>query len=318
MHEFDTGWPIRRNCGSDPVRKRLKTFRQAIRRKDFVVTAEFPLTADQSIEDLRAKLSVLKPVVDAVQVGCSESTDTQVAELAAASIARESGVDAIVQLSGRDRNRIAIQNDILGATALGVTTLIPRRGEKLPGMLRGRVKGVFDTKVAQLLTIARRVGENSRFVADELLLGCLVTAFRPEADWNASRVIDKIDAGAGFLQTRPCADIDLLRDYVSRLVSLRLTHRAAVIVGLPLLLSEARARTIADRHPGAVVPEEIIARLAGASDPRKEGIAVLAGMLAELAGMPGVSGAEIVDVEDVAAVAEAIRLSGVLDQPGNG
>jgi methylenetetrahydrofolate reductase (NADPH) len=291
MHAFDTGLPIRGHCRPDPMGTILNTFRDAIRSKDFVVTAELPLPAGQSMADLQENLSVLQSVVDAVQVGCDEGTDAQIAELAAGRIAREAGVDAIVQ---------------------------PRRGEKLPSTLRGRVKGVFDTKVVQLLTIARRIGENSRFVDGELLLGCLVTAFRPQENWDASRVTEKIDAGAGFLQTRPCADIGLIHDYVSRLVSQRLTHRAAVIVGLPLLLSEARARSIVDRHPGTIVPEALIATLAGASDPRREGIAALAGMLSELAATPGVSGVAIVDVNDVEAVAEAIRLSGVLDQAGSG
>jgi 5,10-methylenetetrahydrofolate reductase len=296
----------------------MNTFRESIRRKDFVVTAELPLFADQSMDDMRGNLSVLRGIVDAVQVGGNEGVDTQLAEIVAAGIALESGVDAIVHLSSRDRNRIALQNDMLGATAIGVTTLIPRRGEKLASTLRGRVKGVFDTKVVQLLTIARRIGENSPFAEGEILLGCLVTAFRPAENWDASRVTDKIDAGAGFLQMRPCADLDRVRDYVSRLVAQRLTHRVAVIACLPLLLSEARARTIADRYPGAIVPEALIARLAAAEDPRIEGIAMLGEMLSEVAGVPGVSGVAIVDVDDVEAVAEAIRLSGVVDQDGRG
>lgn len=317
MHAIDTGPPIRGNCRPGLVGTALIGLREAIRRKDFVVTAELPLNADQSMEDLRENLSVLRPVVDAVQVGCDEGTDARIAELAAARIAREAGVDAVVHLSSRDRNRIAMQNDILGATALGITSIVPRRGEKLASTLRGRVKGVFDTKVVQLLTIARRVGENSGFIDGELLLGCLVTVFRPQENWDASRVTEKIDAGAGFLQTRPCANTDLIRDYVSGLVSRRLTHRAAVIAGLPLLLSEARARTIVERHPGAIVPEALVARLASASDPRKEGIAMLADTLSELAATPGVSGAAIVDVDDVAAVAEAIRMADLPDQAGS-
>jgi 5,10-methylenetetrahydrofolate reductase len=295
----------------------LTTFRDTIRRKDFVITAELPLTADQSMRELHANLAVLRPVVDAVQVGCGEGVDMEIASLAAATIARESGVDPIVHLSSRDHNRIALQNDILGAAALGVTTLIPRRGEKLPSTLRGRVKGVFDTKVAQLLTIAKLIGENSRFVEGDLFLGCLVSAFRPEEDWRAKRVQDKLDAGAGFLQTRPCAELDVIKNYVSKLVSLRLTHRAAIIIGVPLLISAAAARTIGDRHPGATVPDAIIGRLVEAADPRAEGVRLVAEMLSELALVPGVTGVAILDVDDVGAAAEAIRLSGVLDQAGS-
>lgn len=296
----------------------MTTFRDTIRRKDFVITAELPLHADQSMQDLQGNVAVLQPVVDAVQVGCGEGVDMQIAALAAARIARESGVDAIVHLSSRDRNRIALQNDILGAAALGVTALMPRRGEKLPSSLRGRIKGVFDTKVAQLLTIAQRVGENSSFVEGGLFLGCLVTAFRPQRDWNAERVMEKLDAGAGFLQTRPSLELDLIRDYVSKLVSLRLTHRAAVIIGVPLLTSATAARTIGDRHPGATVLDAVVKRLGEAADPGAEGVRMVADMISELASMPGVTGVAIVDVEDARAAAEAIQLSGVLDQAGSG
>jgi methylenetetrahydrofolate reductase (NADPH) len=295
----------------------LNTFRDAVRRKDFVITAELPLDANQTPQDLQDHLAILRPVVDAVQVGCGEGVDVEIAALAAASIARASGVDAIVHLSSRDRNRIALQNDILGAVALGATALIPRRGEKLPSTLRGRVKGVFDAKVAQLLTIARRVGENSRFVESELFLGCLTTAFRPKQDWNAERVKEKLDAGAEFIQTRPCVELDLVRDYVSKLVSLRLTHRATVIAGVPLLLSAAAARTIGEKYPGATVPDEIIGRLADATDPRAEGVNLLASMLSELRSVPGLTGVAILNVEDAGAVAEAVELSGVADQAGN-
>jgi methylenetetrahydrofolate reductase (NADPH) len=295
----------------------LTTFRDTIRRKDFVITAELPLNADQSMLDLQDHLAVLRPVVDAVQVGCGEGVDMEIASLAAATVARESGVEPIVHLSSRDRNRIALQNDILGAAALGVTALIPRRGEKLPSSLRGRVKGVFDTKVAQLLTIAKLIGENSRFVEGGLFLGCLVSVFRPEEDWRAERVQDKLEAGAGFLQTRPSVELDVIKDYVSKLVSLRLTHRAAVIIGVPLLTSAAAARTIGDRHPGGTVPDAIIGRLAEAADPRAEGVRLLASLLTELASVPGVTGVAILDVEDVGAAAEAVKLSGVLDQAGS-
>lgn len=296
----------------------MNTFRDAVRSKDFTVTAELALVADQSMQDLRDRLAILRPVVDAVQVGCAESVDMEIAALAAARIAREAGVDAIVHVSSRDRNRIALQNDILGAAALGITALIPRRGEKLPSTLRGRIKGVFDTKVVQLLTIAQRIGENNQFVVDDLLIGCLVSAFRPKEGWKAGRVRDKLDAGAGFIQTRPCADVDLIGDYVSKLVSLRLTHRATVIAGVPLLTSAAAARTIGEKYPGTTVPDTIIGRLVEAADPRTEGVHLLANMLSELASMPGVMGVAILNVDDAGAAAEAINLSGVLDQPGSG
>ena len=233
-------------------------------------------------------------------------------------MARDAGVDAIVHVSSRDRNRIALQSDILGALAQGITTLILRRGEKLPSTLRGRVKGVFDTKTSQLLAFAGRAGERSRLAVEGVFLGCLVSAFRPEKGWQAKRVRDKLDAGAGFIQTRPCLELDVIREYVSKLVTLRLTHRASVIIGVPLLTSAAAARTIEEKYPGTTLPDSIVARLADATDPRVEGVRMLASLLSELRSVPGVAGVAILNVDDVGAAAEAIGLSGVLDQTGTG
>jgi hypothetical protein len=106
MHAFDSGPPIRGHCRPDAVGTTLISFREAIRRNDFVVTAELPLVADQTKEELTEKLSVLQGVVDAVQVGGNEGVDAQIAELAAARIAYESGVDAVVQLSASRMSRV--------------------------------------------------------------------------------------------------------------------------------------------------------------------------------------------------------------------
>ena len=293
----------------------MATFRDTIRSKDFVVTAEVPLSPPRSASALTRDLQVLGTVADAVHVGVDDRPDPGIAPLVAASIALQAGIEPVLHLNGRDRNRIALQSDIIGAVILGVSSLVIRRGEKLPSTLRGRVKGVFDTKTTQHLNIARRVAERDDLAASRqgLFIGCMVPPLRPQEAWEAALIKEKLDAGARFLQTRPIFSTGLLSEYAAALVEQKITHRATLLVSFPLLGSLASARTIGERYPGIATPEKLLQRLGDANDARAEGIAILAKQLQHAASTPGVSGAAIVNVDDVDAVAEAVRLSGVSD-----
>ncbi len=295
----------------------MDTLRDAINSKDFVITAELPLWPPRSRAAYEADLQSLAQVMDAVHFGLDDHADSGVAPLAAASIALSVGLDPILHLHGRDKNRIALQSEIIGAITLGISTLVVRRGDKLPTMLRGRVKGVLDTRTTQLLSIAKRVAERKEFSqASELLIGCMVPAMRPNEEWEAALIQEKLDCGARLLQTRPIFNPELLREYAAALVAQKILHRARLLAGFPLLSSLASARSIGERYSGTTVPEPMIRRLSDASDPRAEGIAVLVEQLQAAAATPGVSGVAVVNVDDIDAVVEAVQLSGVGDQPG--
>lgn len=290
----------------------MKTFRDALRSKDFVLTAEIPLHPNQAVADLSAMFETLSACVDAIQVGDNEDAEGHIAPLAIARIALDAGIDPVIHLSGRDRNRIALQSEILGAAALGITSLVLKRGEKLPAALKGRVKGVFDLRATQLLATASRISENSKQVDPPgFLLGTFVTVIDPEPDWQAQQVFEKIEAGARLLQTRPCLDTELLGTYAASLVSLKVPHRASFIVTIPLLGSVAEATTILDRFGSAAIPEPVIKRLAGATDARREGIEILAETLSVVAQIPGVSGANLKFAGDTATLRQAIQQSGL-------
>lgn len=254
----------------------------------------------------------LCPCVDAIQVGDNEDAEGHMAPLAVARIALDAGIDPVVHLSGRDRNRIALQSEILGSAALGITTLILKRGEKLPAALKGRVKGVFDLGAIQFLATASRISKNAELVAQPgFLLGTFVTVIDPDPDWQAQQVFEKIEAGARLLQTRPCLDTELLNTYAASLVSLKVPHRASFIVTIPLLGSVAEAMLTLDRFGPAAIPESMIKRLAGAADARREGVDILAETLSVVAQIPGVSGANLKFAGDAATLRQAIQQSGL-------
>lgn len=297
----------------------LKTFRDAIREKEFAITVGITGHAAASLSVFREHLALLHPWVDALQFGYDESTDSQITPLAASAIALEAGIDPIVHFSCRDRNRIALQSEILGALSIGVSTLILRRGEKLPAALRGHAKGVFDTKSTQLLALTRHISDVSRLPATgELKIGCLVQPLRPRPKWSAQMVIDKLDHGANLLQTRPSLDVSRIRAYVARLVSLRISHRATIIVSVPMVTSAASLQSMTEHHPGTKIPATLVDRLSSPGFAKSEGIALLAETIQSIAKIPGVSGIAIVNVDDADALVAGVRASGVLAQGDTG
>ena len=293
----------------------MNTLPDALNNKDFVVTVELPLWPPRPRASLLDdELRRLATAADAVHLGVDDRADSGIAPLAAAAIALQAGIDPVLHLHGRDRNRIALQSEIIGAMTMGVSSIVVRRGEKLPSMLRGRVKGVFDTKTTQMLSIAKRVAERDELGgADALFIGCLVPPMRPNEAWEAALIREKLDAGARFLQTRPIFNPELLREYAAALVSQRITHQARLIAAFPLLTSLASARSIGDRYAGTAVPEPMLDRLGAATDVRAEAITILAEQLGAAATTAGVSGAAVVNVDDVDAVIDAVKLAGLGD-----
>jgi len=290
----------------------LKAFREAIRTSDYVLTADLPLRAATTVDDIERDVDRLAAVVDAVQVVDDREAVGHMSSLAASQFVLRRGLDALLHMSCRDRNRVALQADLRGAAAIGVTTLVLARGEKLSreGYIRG--KSVFDTNEQRLVRIAREIGEQSVATApDGFLLGTIVTAFAPGEDWQADRINQSVAAGARFLQTQPCLNSGVLGKYLEMLVRRRVTHRASLIVEIPLLASAEQARLYKAKNPSALIPDAVVQRIVKARDPRAEGIAVCAEQLAALRSTPGVSGVNIRDAGSTADVVEIVRLSGV-------
>ncbi len=278
-----------------------------MQQKEFVITAELPLQPTSTAADIEAAVSALAPFVDAVQIIDDRDAEGHMSSLAAAAIVLRCGTDAVLHLTGRDRNRVALQAELLGSAALGVTSVVVRRGEKLSkkDFLRG--KGVFDTKETRLTEMAQRIGEESGLVsAPGFHIGTYVTVFTFSEDWQAERISESIDAGTRVLLTQPCLNGALLARYMDKLVRQKIPHRASVIVEVPLLDSRELAQNYKKEDPSALVPDATVARIVAAGDPRAEGIAVCAEMLKSLTVIPGVAGASIRHNGDVTNVVAAI------------
>lgn len=285
----------------------MKTFRDAVRDSDFVLTAQLPLGPGTTTGDLRQILATLQPVVDAVQIGDNPTTKPHMAPLAAAALSLEAGIDPIVQMTCRDRNRIALQSDVMGAAALGVTSLVISRGEKMPAMHKQRIKGVFDIGAKRLMATAQAVGANERMIAPPgFFLGSNVTVIDPPEDWAAEGIGSKAGAGSKFVQTQPCLDLAILRKYMAALVARKALERVSVIVQVPLLESlEAVHELQAARRP-LVISASIVERLRQAVDFCAEAEAVCSETLQALPTIPGISGAHVHHRGDPATVVRVL------------
>ncbi len=290
----------------------IKSFRRALREKDFVVTAEVPFDPSTTADTLREHVQVLAPHIDALQVGEDRMAQGRMASLAVAAIVLAQGTDVVLHLSCRDRNRIALQGEILGAAALGVTSLIPHRGRKMPESLKGQVKGVFDSTPTQLIETARRLGQQASLRDEQdFLVGSFVTVLDPGEDWQAVNLNEKITAGARLLQTLPCLNLALLQRYAARLVAMKMPHRASLLVDVPLMDHAGFGETLKRVYPGSPLPAGAIERMRLASDPRAQGIGLCAEALSVLAKTPGVSGANILYNADPQAAVEALAQAGI-------
>ncbi len=288
---------------------------QRLSARHFVLTAEVtpPLSADpKALLDLALPL---RGLADAVNVTDGASARAHLCALAAAAILRQNGIEPIMQITCRDRNRIAIQGDILGASALGVTNFLIMTGDDPKAGDQPETKPVFDLNSGSLIAMMRDMRDkgvlpSGRTVSGSglanLLIGAADLPINPPADWKPSALLAKIDAGARFAQTQFCMDPGIVRRYAQRLVDHGVTERLALLVGVIPLKSARAAAWVTRNLYGAIIPESIVRRLEQAKDPSAEGQLICNEVIAELRTIPGIAGAHVMAPGNVQGIAAAL------------
>lgn len=292
----------------------LKTFREAVRTKDFTLSAELRLDSRTTAASLTEQAEMLSPVVDAVQVTDNPGSRVHMSHLVAAGILLNHGIDPVLHMSCRDRNRIALHSDLLGAAELGITSLLLMRGQKFPVDYPTKAKAVFDWGGNRLIEDACALQSDTAIGnPPTFFIGSIATAFNPTRGWKPEKMAARADAGIKFIQTQLCFDTDMIRSYIAGLVAARLLERISVIVGIAPIPSVEIGEWLAGNLRAKSVPDAVLSRLRESSDPERVGIEICAEMLRELEGMPGVSGANIVSFGGADNIARAIELSGLQD-----
>jgi len=290
----------------------LKTFKDAIRHGGFAVSAEIFLRPESDAESIRQQATVLKGLVDGILITDNQYGQLHMSPLVAAGFLLDVGVDPIVQLTSRNRNRIALVSDLLGAGALGVTTLLLAAGERAPKGFEPRPKPVLDLKAIDLIQTAATIRADERLrKRPDFLIGGLVTPVSPGPKWKPAKLLEKIEAGAQFIQTHLCMNIGLLSRYMKRLVGDGLIHKTSVIVSLAVLQSADDARWLKENRPNVLIPDDLIDRMDKTANPRDEGVAICAEIIRELQDIPGIEGVSLMATRDLTAIPRALRAAGI-------
>jgi methylenetetrahydrofolate reductase (NADPH) len=289
-------------------------FAQLLASGRFAITAEVvpPLSTDPA--DVAARVLPLKGLAAAVNLTDGAGARAHLSSLAAAKIALDNGVEPILQMTCRDRNRLALQGDLLGALAFGIRHILVLTGDDPKTGDQPETKPVFDLNSAALLTAAHRLVQEHKLPSGvavrgptTLCLGAAAVPFDPPPGWDAADLVAKVDAGAAFVQTQFCLDTNVLRRWIGRLGDLGLTERLKVLVGLAPIPSARSARWMRERLFGTIIPDAIIARLERSTEPRREGVQICVELLHELTQIPGVAGAHLMAPQNPAAIPEVIR-----------
>jgi methylenetetrahydrofolate reductase (NADPH) len=279
----------------------------------FTITAELvpPVSTDPA--DVASRVLPLKGLAAAVNITDGAGARAHLAALVAAKIALDHGVEPIVQMTCRDRNRLALQGDLLGAMALGLRNVLVIGGDDPKAGDQPDAKPVFDLDSKTLLATARQISEERRLPSGTavrgptgLYLAAAAVPSEPPPGWDAADLSAKAAAGAAFVQTQFCMDMAVLRRWIGRLDELGLTRRLKVLVGLAPIPSARSARWMRERLFGTIIPDAVVERLERAGDPRREGIAICVELLHELAQIPGVAGAHLMAPQNPAAIPEVI------------
>ena len=276
------------------------------------MTGQLRLYQDTGRDDVIGQAKRLAGAVDAVSVTDCPYGVLHMSGLAVAALLMRHGIDPLLQFSARDRNRLALKSELLGAAALGVTSLLLQRGERLPGELQPEMTQVFDTGAKKFLAAARQLGEfQSARGEPELLLGTMATVFDPAPGWQPVELNAKLDAGARFVQTQICLDLDLLRRYMRSLVAAQVTWRCHVVVSVPVLTSAESVRWLYENLRGSVVPQSVVKRFDDARDPEAFGVDYCAQTIRALQDIPGIGGVNLSTTGSAELIAAAIDRAGV-------
>jgi methylenetetrahydrofolate reductase (NADPH) len=284
-----------------------------LRAGEFVITAEItpPLSADP--QDLLAMALPLRGVADAVNVTDGASARAHLDVLTAAAILDRAGMDPVLQLTCRDRNRIALQSMLVGAAAQGLRNILVLRGDNPDAGDQPDAKPVFDLDSNTLLATAAAIRDRGELLHGravggkaEFFLGAADTPIDPPADWKPEGLKRKLKAGAQFVQTQFCLDPGVVRRYIERLGEHQLTEQLFILIGLAPLASARSARWIRQHLYGSIVPEALIERLEAAADQRLEGRRICIELMQQMQQIAGVAGVHLMAPLNTGALPQVI------------
>jgi methylenetetrahydrofolate reductase (NADPH) len=290
------------------------SLRDKLKSGKFVMTAEVtpPLSSNQA--DLLEKALPLKGYADAVNVTDGASARAHMDSIIAATILLNNGIEPILQLTCRDRNRIALQSELVGAAAMGITNILVLTGDDPKKGDQPDAKPVFDLDSAGIMALAAHIRDKGELPhgrkvggSPDYFIACADAPVDPAPDWTPKSLLKKIEAGAQFAQTQFCMDTGVVRRYMQRLADHGVTEKLKFLIGVAPLSSARSAKWMKENLFGTIIPDAFVERMEKAEDPKKEGQKIAIEVLHELSEIPGVSGSHLMAPLNEAAIPGVIE-----------
>ncbi len=292
---------------------------RVLRAGAFAVTTELAPPDSADPEDVYRRARVFDGYVDAINATDGSGANCHMSSLAVCALLTRVGYAPVMQISCRDKNRIAIQGDILGGAAMGVCNMLCLSGDGVQAGDHPQAKPVFDLDSLSLLEIGRTLRDEKRFqsgrkitYAPRVFFGAAENPCGPPVEHRALRLAKKVAAGAQFIQTQYVYDLDRLRAFMRAVEDLGLLGQVFILVGVGPFKTAKGAEFMRNNVPGTHIPDAIIRRLAGAQDQAREGRRICVELIQELRTIKGVHGVHVMAYRQEESVAEIIRDSGVL------
>lgn len=302
----------------------VSQLKQVLESGRFAVTAECgpPKGADPQV--VLSKAAQLKGKVDGVNVTDNQTAIVRMSSLAACALIKSAGLEPVLQMVVRDRNRIALQSDILGASALGIRNVLCLSGDHQCFGNQPQAVGVFDLDSIQFLQVVRTMRDGGTILGGEPLshppqvfIGAAANPFADPLAFRVVRLAKKIAAGAEFIQTQCIYNLDRFETWLKMANDKGLTERAHILGGVTPLKSAGMARYMKSKVAGMDVPDAVVKRMEGVPKERQreEGLRICVETVEHLKGLPGVKGVHIMAIEWEEAVGEIVERAGLLPRP---
>ncbi len=290
----------------------------------FAVTAECGPPRGASADVVRKKGELLKGLVDAVNVTDNQTAIVRMSSISASTHLLQMGLEPVMQMVTRDRNRIALQSDILGAYSLGIRNILCLTGDHQSFGSQPDAMNVFDIDsmnlIRMVLTMRSEGRDMSGFelnVPPRMFIGAAANPFADPFEYRVIRLAKKIDAGADFIQTQCVYNMDRFKEWMRLAREEGLTEKVHILAGITPLKSAGMARYMDRRVAGMDVPEAIIKRMAGVAKDQaiEEGLKICLETIAELREVDGVHGIHIMAIEWEEIVGRIVEEAGLLPRP---
>lgn len=300
----------------------MNNLERVLEMEKFAITAEIcpPKGSDANV--IRKKGKMLRGYADAFNITDNQTAVTRMSSMAGCAILHEMGLEPVMQMTCRDRNRIALQSDVLGAAAIGINNILCITGDHQSFGNHPSAKGVYDIDSIQLIQVLRIMRDGQFLSGDEILsgkpkifIGAAANPYSDPYEIRADRLEKKVRAGANFIQTQSVFNVEKFEKWMEEVRSRKIHQKVHILAGVTPLKSYRMAKHMRDHVPGTDVPENIVARMKDAKDAKKEGYKITLEIIEDLKKIEGVHGVHITALFWEEIIPSLVEEAGFLPRP---